>query len=127
MEPTLLELSPWRAALLAGIPLLYAVVAVVAAANNARPEIGWRVARCGAALALLAALLSLAGLLAGGAGLHRGPVLAPLGSAGFLYISLRSDALGALMLLLVSFIGWVIAGYSQNYLGGAQGQAARGV
>jgi len=122
MEPTLLELSPWRAALLAGSPLLYGVAATAAMASTARPEIGWRIARWSATLALVAALLSLAGLLASGAALMRGPVLAPLGDAGALHISLRSDALGGLMLLLVSFIGWVIVGYSHSYLGGAQGQ-----
>ncbi len=122
MEPTLLELSPWRAALLAGLPLLYAGAAAAAAASSARPEIGWRVARWSATWALVVALLSLAGLLASGAALMRGPALATLGDAGALHISLRSDALGGLMLLLVSFIGWVIVGYSQNYLGGARGQ-----
>ncbi|MEO8545869.1 MAG: NADH-quinone oxidoreductase subunit L [Burkholderiaceae bacterium] len=122
METTLLELSPWRAALLAGLPLLYVGAAAVAAVSSARPEIGWRVARWSASLALVAALVSLVELLASGSALMRGPVLLPLGEAGALHISLRSDALGGLMLLLVSFIGWVIVGYSQNYLGGAQGQ-----
>ena len=122
MEPNLLELSPLRVAMLALVPLLYAGAGVAATALGRRPDAGWRVARWSAALALIAALLSLCGLLAGGAALVRGPALATLGDAGALHFGLRSDALGGLMLVLVSFIGWVITGYSQPYLGGARGQ-----
>ncbi|MEO7941433.1 MAG: hypothetical protein ABIR55_22645, partial [Burkholderiaceae bacterium] len=122
MHSTLLELSPWRTALLAAVPLLYALAAAIAAGCTMRPHLGWRVARWSATSALLAALLSLVGLLANGEALLRGPVLAPLGDAGALQLSLRSDALGSLMALLISFIGWVIVRYSQNYLGGAPGQ-----
>ncbi|MEP6824837.1 MAG: NADH-quinone oxidoreductase subunit L, partial [Ramlibacter sp.] len=121
MEPNLLELPPWRAAALALVPLLY-VSGAVATALGQRPDAGWRVVRWSAALALAAALLSLGGLLAGGPALMRGPALAVLGDASALHFGLRSDALGALMLVLVSFIGWVIAAYSQHYLGGARGQ-----
>ena len=39
-----------------------------------------------------------------------------------IHLSLRSDALANIMLLLVCFIGWVIVGYSQSYLGGQRGQ-----
>jgi NAD(P)H-quinone oxidoreductase subunit 5 len=122
MEPTLLELSPWRAALLALVPLLYVFAPVAATAFGSRLDSGWRVARFSAALALGAALLSLLGLLLGGAALMRGPVLMSLGDAGALHFGIRSDALGGLMLVLVTFIGWVIVRYSQPYLGGARGQ-----
>ncbi len=122
MEPNLLELSTWRAAQLALVPLLYLGAGAAATALRQRPEAGWRVARWSAALALGAALLSLVGLLAVGAALMRGPALVTLGNAGALHFGLRSDALGSLMLVLVSFIGWVITGYSQPYLGGARGQ-----
>jgi NAD(P)H-quinone oxidoreductase subunit 5 len=122
MEPNLLDLSPWRAGLLALVPLAYLGAAAAATALGQRPDAGWRAARWCAGLALAAALLSLVGLLAGGAALMRGPALAMLGDAGALHFGLRSDALGGTMLLLVSFIGWVITGYSQPYLGGARGQ-----
>jgi NAD(P)H-quinone oxidoreductase subunit 5 len=122
MDPTPLDLPPWRAALLALVPLLHAGAAAAAAACGRHPETGWRIARWSAALALGAALLSLAGLLSGGAALMRGPVLAPLGDAGALHFGLRSDAVGGSMLLLVTFIGWVITRYSQPYLAGARGQ-----
>jgi len=122
MDPNLLELSPWRVAAMALVPLLYLVAAVAATALGQRPDAGWRVARTSAALALGAALLGLGGLLVGGAALLRGPVLATLGDAGAVHLGLRSDALSGLMLVLVSFIGWVIVVYSQSYLGGARGQ-----
>jgi len=122
MEPNLLDLSPWRAAVLALVPLLYMVAAGAATALGQRPDAGWRIARWSAALALGAALLSLGSLVADGAALLRGPALASLGDAGALHLSLRGDTLGCLVLVLVSFIGWVITGYSQSYLGGAKGQ-----
>jgi len=118
----LLEPAPWRAALLALLPLLYLFAAAAATAFGSRPDAAWRVARLSAALALGAALLSFLGLLLGGAALMRGPALLVLGDAGAVHFGLRSDALGGLMLVLVSFIGWVIVRYSQSYLGGARGQ-----
>ena len=108
--------------MLALVPLLYVAAAAAAAAFGPRTDAGWRVARWSAALALGAALLSLLGLLIDGAALMRGPALMTLGDAGALHFGLRSDALGGVMLVLVSFIGWVIVRYSQSYLGGARGQ-----
>ena len=122
MDANLLDLSPWRAAGLALVPLAYLGAAAAATALAQRPAAGWRAARGCAALALAAALLSLGGLLADGAALMRGPALLVLGDAGALHLGLRSDALGGTMGVLVGFIGWVITRYSQPYLGGAAGQ-----
>ena len=122
MDPNLLELSPWRTAVLAAVPLLYAAAAVAALMLEQRPGAGWRIARWSAASALFAALLSFGGLVTGSAALWRGPALVTLGDAGALQFGLRSDALGSLMLALVGFIGWVIVRYSQTYLAGARGQ-----
>ena len=108
MDPNLLELSPWRTAVLAAVPLLYAAAAVAALMLEQRPGAGWRIARWSAASALFAALLSFGGLVTGSAALWRGPALVTLGDAGALQFGLRSDALGSLMLALVGFIGWVI-------------------
>lgn len=111
--------------MLALIPLLYLGAAAAATALAQRPQAGWRVARHCTALAFGAALLSFLGLIFEGAALMRGPALllpGAWGGADVFHVGLRSDALGATMLLLVSFIGWVITGYSQPYLGGAQGQ-----
>ncbi len=124
MTPLLTELSPLRTALLAAVPLVYALAALAAELQPRAPHAGWRAARWAALLAGAAALLSLAGLLWQGPGVARGPALfglPPLSDAA-VYASLRSDALGGAMLLLVSFIGWVIVGYARTYLGGERGQ-----
>jgi NAD(P)H-quinone oxidoreductase subunit 5 len=121
VDANLIELSPWRAAVLGLSPLLY-VAAAAALAFGQQPAAGWRVARWGAALALGAALLSLVGVLLGGAGLMRGPAVLDGGALGALHVGLRSDALGGTMLVLVSFIGWVITRFSGTYLAGARGQ-----
>ena len=121
--PTLLsDLPGLRAALLAAAPLLYLLAAAVAWASPAGIDARWRLARLCTGAAVGAAVLSLGWLLAGGAGLARGPALGSLGVLGALHLSLRSDALSALMLVLVSFIGWVIVGYSRPYLKGERSQ-----
>lgn len=106
--------------MLALVPLLY--VGAAATAFGQRRDAVWRVAQGYAALALGAAVLSLMGLLLGGAALVRGPALVTLDHVGALHLGMRSDALGNTMLVLVSFIGWVITRFSQTYLGGAGGQ-----
>ena len=122
MTPALADLSPPRAALLCAVPLVYALAALAPGRVARDLRTGWRMARWGAALAVMAALMSLAWLLASQAGLARGPELWTLGRAGALRLSLRSDPLGCTMLLLVTFIGWVITGYSQPYLDAERGQ-----
>ena len=122
MLTSLAALPPLRALLLCAVPLLCLVAAAASGLTGVSTRVVWRSARGCAALALAAALLSLGWLLAGGAALARGPALLSMGGAGTLSASLRSDTLGGLMLLLVSFIGWVIVGYSQPYLDGERGQ-----
>jgi NAD(P)H-quinone oxidoreductase subunit 5 len=122
MTPLLADLPPLRTALLAAVPLVYVLAALASGSPAGAPQAGWRTARRSAALAVGAALLSLVALLMGGPGLARGPELFSLGEAGALHASLRSDALGCTMLLLVSFIGWIIVGYSRSYLDGEGGQ-----
>jgi NAD(P)H-quinone oxidoreductase subunit 5 len=92
-------LEPLRITLLLAVPLLYVLASCLA---------NWRVARACTALAVGVSAASLA-LLAGGGAL-----------IGY---SLRADALGCIVLLLVTFIGWVIARYSQTYMGGDASQA----
>lgn len=87
-----------RGSLLLAVPVLYAVAAL-----SAR----WRVARVCTALAVGFAAASL--------------VLLALDES-LIVFGLRSDALGCMVLLLVSFIGWVITRYSQTYLDGDKGQ-----
>jgi NAD(P)H-quinone oxidoreductase subunit 5 len=129
MTPWTADLPPLRTALLAAVPLCYALAALASGSLARTPQAGWRIVRWGAAGAGMAALLSLAWLLVAGPGQARGGVLFSLGASLPVHISLRSDALGLTMLVLVSFIGWVIAGYSQSYLAGEGGQprARRGL
>lgn len=93
------SLQPLRFGLLLAVPLLYVLAAFSA---------NWRVARAWTALAFGLAAASLA-ILA-----FSGPLIVH---------SLRADALGCIVLLLVTFIGWVITRYSQAYMGGDAGQA----
>ena len=92
----------WHLLLLAAPPLLAALAALVAS-----PRIGtaaaWRLAHAAALTALSAAVLSLAAVLFGSRGVALG---------------LRADFLGAAVLLLVAFVGWVIVRYSRPYLNG---------
>jgi NAD(P)H-quinone oxidoreductase subunit 5 len=122
METTLPDLSPLRASLLWAVPLLYLLAAAAPGLLTRSPDSAWRWARWSSMLAVGAAILSVTWLLAGGPGLAHGPTLLSLGDSGSLHLSLRSDALANIMLVLVCFIGWVIVGYSQPYLGGQRGQ-----
>ena len=90
----------WAPALLAG--LAAALVAVWAKAD-AGAGAAWRIAQGGSLAALVAAA---AGLMA-----------VALGAGGVGY-GARADVVGALVMLLVAFVGWVIVRYSQTYLQG---------
>ncbi|MBL0167907.1 MAG: NADH-quinone oxidoreductase subunit L [Propionivibrio sp.] len=118
----LADLPPLRLALLCTVPLLFVLAAVPAMTTSAPDSLDspWRWSRVGAALALAASLASLAWLIVGGPGVWHGPALA--GADAGVHLSLRSDALANIMLVLVCFIGWIIVGYSQSYLGGQRGQ-----
>ena len=107
-------LQPLRIALLFAVPLLYLFAAALPS---------WRVARMCSALAISLAAATVALLVMGGPLVSDGFSLLPLGAAGELALSVRADAVGATVLLLVTFIGWVITRYSQTYLGGDAGQA----
>lgn len=84
-------------------PALATATAALLASPRHDTATAWRAARwaTGAALGLAAALL----------------VAAALGAHGAAY-GQRADHLGAAMLLLVAFVGWVIVRYSQGYLQG---------
>jgi len=90
------------ALLLPALPaLLHALAA--AAADRGDRDAAWRRAELAALLATLAGAAALAAVLA------FGPV------AGF---GLRLDTVGAVVALLVGFVGWVIVRYSHRYLQG---------
>ncbi len=91
-------LRPLQGSLLLAVPVLYAFAAFLAS---------WRAVRACAALALVLAAASVVLLV------FAGPLI---------ILSLRADALGCIVLMLVCFIGWVITRYSQSYLAGDAGQ-----
>jgi NAD(P)H-quinone oxidoreductase subunit 5 len=101
-------LPNWQAALLLLPALFYAGAAVIAwRSGAAASSSGWRVAQGAGLLAIAAAACALLSTLLHGAG----------SSA-----ALRADAVGSVMLLLVTFIGWVIVRYSRPYLDGEAGE-----
>jgi NAD(P)H-quinone oxidoreductase subunit 5 len=88
------------------------------AMRGQRPQLLARIAEWAAFLSLAAAFASLAALLSAGAGTAR---LAVYEGAG---LSVRLDVLSVTMLLLVSFIGWIVLRYARTYLQGEAGQGA---
>ena len=69
-------------------------------------------------IALFCSITFCADVLLRGPSLVRGPRLFALGAFGECRLSFRSDSVEALMLLLVTFLGWVIVSYSRGYLAG---------
>lgn len=105
------------------IPLLAPAILVFAAlfafsGKGLRPRFIPKVME-GAALAALAAAIASAVLLVTG-GPQTGPVLG-IGEAG---LSSRLDVLSVTMLVLVSFIGWIVLRFSVTYLDGEERQGA---
>lgn len=100
-------------------PAALALAALLTAARpGQRPGALLRVAEAAAAFAFLIALASLALLITDG------PSTSELiGTAG-LGLSTRVDAVSVTMLLLVSFVGWVVLRYAATYLDGEPRQGA---
>lgn len=104
-------MSPYLLPLAAPLPLLLAA-AFCAFRPGRRPRLVPRLAEVCALLALLVSLASLVLLVVRGSG---DSML--IGSHG-IGLSARLDAVSASMLLLVSFVGWIVVRYSRNYLDG---------
>ncbi|MDI1343700.1 MAG: oxidoreductase, partial [Pseudolabrys sp.] len=97
--------------LLAPIPLM--VCAAIGFLNTGRrPRLLPKLAEAAALLALVAALSSAAGLA------FFGPGASPMIGHYGVGLSVRLDAVSAVMLNLVTFIGWVVVRYSGTYLDG---------
>ncbi|MCI3131108.1 proton-conducting transporter membrane subunit [Phenylobacterium aquaticum] len=105
------------------LPLLAPAALVLSAvvgfcSPGPRPGLAPRVAELAALGALAVAVASAIGL-----GLH-GPETSRLVGWGGLGLSLRLDAVSAVMMLLVAFIGWVVVRYAATYLDGEARQGA---
>ena len=114
MQFTASAISTFTMLAFAAIPLLALVGAVAAQLGASRgPAPGWKIAAgisgAGLALALAALLAVVGGRLVGEP------------AAGNQWV--RVDTAGAVMLALVSFVGWVIVRYSRRYLAGDRGEA----
>jgi NAD(P)H-quinone oxidoreductase subunit 5 len=97
--------------LLAPAPLV--VSAAIGFLNTSRrPKHLPRLAEAATLLALVAAFVSAVGLILFGPGAS--PVIGLLGAG----LSVRLDAVSAPMLLLVTFIGWIVVRYAGTYLDG---------
>ena len=122
MNFPLLETEIARAVLLWVVPLSYLAAALTLGGRSRPPSLVWRWARASAAVGLAAALASVVWLV------FSGPIIvSPSGFNGFIddaasSLSVRVDSVGISVLLLVSFVGWVIVRYSSIYLGGDPGQ-----
>jgi NAD(P)H-quinone oxidoreductase subunit 5 len=106
MTPDLLPTLPISQALLLLAPIATLMLAALVASRRASPA--WGLARGASSAALLLSLASALVLL-----------FAPAGQAW----GLRIDAIGATVLMLVSFVGWCIVRYSQTYLNAESGEA----
>lgn len=84
-----------------------AAIAALCCRPGTRPEAAWAAVRPASVVALAAALLAVASAFA------QGPAL---------LASVRLDRPGAIVLLLIAFIGWVLARYSATYLQGEPGE-----
>ena len=83
-----------------------------------RPKLAPVLAEAASLLALLAATLSAGGLILWGGG--DSPVVGFRGVG----LSVRVDAVSATMLLLVTFVGWIVVRYARTYLDGEVRQGA---
>ena len=101
--------------LLAAIPLCYLAAALMPTNSS---KASWALARVGSGAAVVIAIALAVVLALSQSAVVPGITILPLGELGALTLSLRADALTAVMLVLVSFIGWIIVGYSQTYLAG---------
>ena len=108
-----IHLLPW----LTPVPLL--VSAAISFLNpGRRPRLLSKLAEAAALVALVAALVSAAGLII------LGPGVSPVIGIQAVGLSVSLDAVSNMMLLLVTFIGWVVVRYAGTYLDGEARQGA---
>lgn len=107
--------------LLCAAPIVYLVggfAGRLAAARRLPVHAGWGVARVASFAALLFALVCGVDRTFHAPLIVCGPVLFSVGAFGSCRLSFRFDTVETLMLLLVTFLGWVIVSYSRAYMAG---------
>lgn len=108
-------MSAYLVPLAAPLPMLVAAAACALGPGQRPRRLAWFAEGC-TLLSLLTALAALLILVRHGAGDS-----ALLGDAG-IGLSARLDAVSASMLLLVSFVGWIVVRYSRTYMDGERRQ-----
>ena len=103
--------------LLAVVPLLASAV-IGFLTTGPRPKRIPKLAEAAALIALIAAIFSTAWLIAFGPGVS--PVIGIQGIG----LSVRLDAVSAVMVVLVTFVGWIVVRYSGTYLDGEDRQGS---
>lgn len=78
----------------------------------------WRLARIASATSLVFAIVCCSIAILHAASLGQAPRIDSLIRFGVCHLSFRFDLIESLMLLLVSFLGWVIVSYSRAYMAG---------
>ncbi len=78
----------------------------------------WHLARTTSTASLLFSLACCGYALWQARSLARGPYIDSIFSFGHAHLSVRFDLIESLMLLLVTFLGWVIVNYSHGYMAG---------
>lgn len=115
---------PWGLSLLSDLIPLAAPLPLLAAALLAalrpgrRPRLVPMAAEVAAVAAFAIACLGLLLLL------FHGPATSPLIGAAGIGLSARLDAVSVTMLLVVAFVGWIVARYTRRYLDGEARQGA---
>ncbi|BAM92368.1 NADH dehydrogenase [Bradyrhizobium oligotrophicum S58] len=107
-------MNPIPPCLAALAPLTLCVAAIIGADAGARVVARRAIAAAALAFGITAAASLAAAILGAGR--------TPLVGAHGLGLSLQLDALGAILIVLVGFIGFVVISYSRNYLDGDPGQ-----
>lgn len=116
------QLWPHRNASVLCIPMVLYILGAVGGQLASMKRISiyaaWRVARMASVTSLIFALACCPFALRHAASLARTPRIDALVRFGAWHLSFRFDLVTALMLLLVSFLGWVIVSYSRSYIAG---------
>jgi len=102
-------------------PLIYLLAALAAQLSRLRrPTIQalWTLLRFAASSALFPSLAGSVWAMLHASSLSAAPRILSLGNLGPCAFSFRFDTLEALMLLLVTFLGWIIISYSRQYMAG---------
>lgn len=125
------QLSPFYNPSLNSAPavlfLLAAIAGQLVAVRKLKLPAAWKLARIVSSIALLFSLICSVDAFLHTPSLAHGSAFFSLGGFPPLRLSFRFDVIEALMLLLVTFLGWVIIRYSQHYMAGdgKQGQYLR--